>query len=173
MAYFRYNHPELFFVNSLNLENNPEKKILLMLDARSNGVNVLPPKLDNPRLEFYLEGNSIVLGINAMKNLGQGIHNKLRQGTTLNDKERHNLREAVEGYDDWRVGMRYYGLTFDKFNSSSSLHTQFFNYFAIDNVSQVEVRVVHVKPFYGPIEYDNKYVKPNRGDYVVKVTDGS
>ena len=173
MAYFRYNHPELFFVNSLNLESNPEKKILLVLDARSNGINVLPPKLDNPKLEFYLEGNSIVLGINAMKNLGQGIHNKLRQGTTLNDKERQNLREAVESYDDWRVGMKYYGLTFDKFNSSSSLHTQFFNYFMIDNVSQVEVRVIHVKPFYGPIEYDNKYVKPNRGDYVVKVTDGS
>ena len=173
MAYFRYNHPKLFFLNSLNFESNPDKKILLVLDARSNGILILPPRIDDPKLEFYLDGDNIIFGVGFMKNLGQGIHNKLRQGTTLNDRERQNLTEAIENCDNWKVAMKYYGLTFDKADSSLNLHTQFFNYYKLDNVSQVDLRVVHVKPFYGPVEYDNKYVKPNQGDHVVKVTDGS
>lgn len=172
MAFFKYNHPVNFFLNSLNLENDPKKRILLVLDAISNGIKVVPPKEDKLSLDFYLESGTIVFGIKAMKNLGHTFYNKVRNGLQLSEIELFNYKTAITDYKNWRTAMKHYGLTFDDFNNRDNLHHQFFHYLYRDH-NQVDLRVVHAKLFYGPIEYDNKYVHGSRGDFILKVTDGS
>lgn len=70
-AYLKANYPVEFLVASMNLELNDTDKIHLFCEeARSLGIKVLPPHINESDAECITEGAIIRYGLGAIKNVG-------------------------------------------------------------------------------------------------------
>ncbi|MEO0136509.1 MAG: DNA polymerase III subunit alpha [candidate division WOR-3 bacterium] len=71
-AYLKAHYPLEFMLSSLNNEMNDTDRInVLIKDARSLGIEVLPPDINKSFCNFVKEGHSIRYGLGAIKNLGR------------------------------------------------------------------------------------------------------
>jgi len=71
MAYLKANYKEYFIVNLLNMSLGSEIKTKEYLDeAKISGLTILGPDINLSTLEYEIKGNSILLPLSAIKNLG-------------------------------------------------------------------------------------------------------
>lgn len=84
-AYFKVHYPQCYFAALMTSErNNIEKLAVYIEDAKANGVEVQLPDINTPSPKFVVDGKSIRFGMAAIKNLGEGIIEKLAQERSEN-----------------------------------------------------------------------------------------
>lgn len=73
-AYLKCHFTLEFMISSLNSEvNNTDRINILIKDARSFGIDVLPPDINKSFNKFTIEDNAIRYAFTAIKNLGQPV----------------------------------------------------------------------------------------------------
>ncbi len=79
-AYFKAHHPQEFMAACLSIDrSNTDRVMLLLNDCRAQGIEVLPPDVNESQLDFHVVDGSIRFGLAAVKNVGEGsILNVLR-----------------------------------------------------------------------------------------------
>jgi len=72
-AYFKAHHPTAFFTAALRTEDNEDKQVGLIQDAKAHGVDVLPPSVNESGQEFTaIPGKKeIRFGLGSIKNVGK------------------------------------------------------------------------------------------------------
>lgn len=77
-AYLKANYPEYFFKALLNQNIGDFASInKYIVDARSFGVNVLPPNISKSIQNFSVHGKDILFGIGAIKGIGDTLSEKI------------------------------------------------------------------------------------------------
>ncbi|MFP4055630.1 MAG: DNA polymerase III subunit alpha [Candidatus Brocadiia bacterium] len=72
MAYLRCHYPVEFFAASMTCErSNRDQVIAFVKDAKSHGIEVLPPDVNRSDSQFRTEGGKIRFGLSAVKNAGE------------------------------------------------------------------------------------------------------
>ncbi len=70
-AYLKANYPVEFMAALLTSEfNNTDKLVEYLKDARSMGIEILPPDVNRSEYEFSVEGGKIRFGLGGIKNVG-------------------------------------------------------------------------------------------------------
>jgi DNA polymerase-3 subunit alpha len=69
-AYLKANYPVEFMAALLSLEENPSKIPYFISECKSMNIEVIPPHLNNSDTDFRVEGNKILFGLKAIKNVG-------------------------------------------------------------------------------------------------------
>ncbi len=73
-AYLKANYPLEFFTACFNYEYNDSIKTLSFIhEARSMGIEILPPSINKSKDVFSIEGKAIRFGLVALKNIGKEI----------------------------------------------------------------------------------------------------
>lgn len=72
-AYFKAHHPTAFFTAALRTEDNEDKQVDLIHNAEANGIEVLPPSVNESGQQFTAtEGEEeICFGLSTIKNVGK------------------------------------------------------------------------------------------------------
>ncbi|MCS3856479.1 DNA polymerase-3 subunit alpha [Salinibacter ruber] len=72
-AYFKAHHPTAFFTAALRTEDNEDKQVDLIQNAEANGIEVLPPSVNESGQQFTAtEGEEeICFGLSTIKNVGK------------------------------------------------------------------------------------------------------
>lgn len=82
-AYLKAHYPLEFMLCSLNSEMNDTDRInLLIKDARSIGLDILPPDINKSFYSFTIENNKIRFGLGAIKNIGKPVADMIVQERT-------------------------------------------------------------------------------------------
>ena len=77
-AYFKANYPSEFFTACITYESDVDQKSLYIEDARKNGINVLPPDINQSLGGFNIaKDGSILFGFNGIKGLGEKVIEKI------------------------------------------------------------------------------------------------
>lgn len=93
-AYLKANYPAEFLAANLTHEfGNADKVSMLLEEARKMGIAVLPPDVNKPSVDFNVDGNKILFGMKAIKNVGAPAVESLRLA-----REKLN-RDFVSMYD--------------------------------------------------------------------------
>ena len=70
-AWLKHHLPAEFFASLLTIESsNTDKVLLYMDDARRQGVEVLPPDVNESQLKFTVVGEKLRFGLTAVKGIG-------------------------------------------------------------------------------------------------------
>ena len=69
-AYLKANYPVEFMAALLSLEENSSKIPYFISECKSMNIEVIPPHLNNSGTDFSVEGNKILFGMRAIKNVG-------------------------------------------------------------------------------------------------------
>lgn len=71
-AYLKAHYPLYFFLQLLNSTiGNETKTEEYCFECRKNGIDILPPNINDSEPLFSVEGNSIRYGLLAIKNIGE------------------------------------------------------------------------------------------------------
>ncbi|MFH1525231.1 MAG: DNA polymerase III subunit alpha [Bacteroidota bacterium] len=70
--------PEFLAANLTNEFGNPAKVTILLEDCRKHKVIVLPPNINKPSVFFNVDGDKIIFGMCAIKNVGVNAVEELR-----------------------------------------------------------------------------------------------
>lgn len=77
-AYFKANYPSEFFTACITYETDVAQKSAYIEDARKNGINVLPPDINQSLGGFNIsKDGSILFGFNGIKGLGDKVIEKI------------------------------------------------------------------------------------------------
>lgn len=77
-AYFKANYKAHYYAALMTSEmGNIEKLGIYIEDAKKHGVKVLAPDVNFPSVKFRVSGEKIIFGMSAIKNMGEGIVNKI------------------------------------------------------------------------------------------------
>lgn len=77
-AYFKANYPSEFFTACITYESDADQKSLYIEDARKNGINVLPPDINQSLGGFNIsQDGSVLFGFNGIKGLGDKVIDKI------------------------------------------------------------------------------------------------
>ncbi len=102
-AYFKAHYPRCYFASLMTSErNNIEKLAVYIEDAKANGVKVALPNINTPSSKFVVDGEVIRFGMAAIKNLGEGIIQKMAQDRDENGK--------YEGYEEFVIRTKKLGM---------------------------------------------------------------
>ncbi len=72
-AFLKTHYPVEFFTALISSEASDANKVLSYIsDARSMGIDVFPPSVNNSVYSFSIEENAIRYGLGAIKNVGEG-----------------------------------------------------------------------------------------------------
>lgn len=72
-AFLKYYYPACFYAALLGQEmNNTDKVTAYIADARSIGIEILPPDINESLFQFNVIGSNIRFGLGAIKNVGEG-----------------------------------------------------------------------------------------------------
>ncbi len=69
-AYLKAHYPVEFMAALLSLEQDPTKITNFIDECKSMGIEVLPPNINTSDSEFEVQGNKILFGLQAIKNVG-------------------------------------------------------------------------------------------------------
>ncbi len=69
-AYLKSHYPVEFMASLLSLENNPDKIPYFLEECANMGIEVIPPSINKSFRDFTVEGNKILFGLKAIKNVG-------------------------------------------------------------------------------------------------------
>lgn len=77
-AFLKRRHPPAFFAAVLSAEmSNTDKTTAYIKDARENGVEMLPPDVNESLAAFDVEGRAVRFGLAAVKNVGEGAAERI------------------------------------------------------------------------------------------------
>ena len=86
-AYLKAHHPVAFFKAMMNLNKDKVGKInKLMMDARSFGVQVMPPNINHSGMDFTVSNGKILFGLSAIGGIGQTLADSV-----VNDRKQNGL----------------------------------------------------------------------------------
>ncbi len=72
-AYLKAHYPVEFMAACLSIDrNNTDRVVLLLNDCRAQGIEVLPPDVNESQLDFSVMNGKIRFGLAAVKNVGEG-----------------------------------------------------------------------------------------------------
>lgn len=92
-AYLKRHYPAEYFASLMTSMMDSSSKIALYTeDCRRNGIKILPPSVNTSGAGFTPDGGNIRFGLNAVKNLGAGVIDRLI-------KEREENGEYTSAYD--------------------------------------------------------------------------
>lgn len=87
-AYYKRHYPIAYFAALLSAEADDQEKLTAYLaDARDNGVNILPPDLNESDYGFTPTKEGIRFGLSAIKGVGESVITEYAEGgvNSLND----------------------------------------------------------------------------------------
>ncbi len=128
-AYLKAHYlPEFLAANLKNEYQNTDKITTFLEDCRKLKVNVLPPDINNPSVHFDVDNGSIVFGMCAIKNVGVGAVEEIKNKHEKLGRDFKSLFDFCSNVDTRIVNKRALeGLVlagaFDKLEGSRS---QFF-----------------------------------------------
>ncbi len=70
-AYLKAHYPTEFMAALLSQENDPSKIPYFLEECRNMGIEVIPPNINRCEKEFIVQGNKILFGLRAIKNVGE------------------------------------------------------------------------------------------------------
>ena len=70
-AYLKANHPlEYMTALLIHMEGNADRVAMAIVDCKARGIDVLPPHVNESRVDFAIAGGAIRFGLAAIKNAG-------------------------------------------------------------------------------------------------------
>ena len=94
-AYLKAHHPLAFFKAMLNLNKTKVGKVnKIMVDARSFGIQVLPPSINRSGMDFAVSNGKILFGLSAIGGIGDTLANVI-----FDEREANG---PFKGFDDFR-----------------------------------------------------------------------
>lgn len=84
--YLKCYYPAYFFANLLNYESNQDDYQLILSNAISNGIEILPPSVTKSKHNFSVENNKIRIGLKAIKGFGASSFEDLLKNDISNCK---------------------------------------------------------------------------------------
>lgn len=75
--YLKVYYPAYFYANLLNGEENNESYQNIIADAEANGIKVLGPSITKSKHKFTVEGDSVRIGLIALKGFGDKAYEEL------------------------------------------------------------------------------------------------
>ena len=101
-AYFKANYQLEYFAALMTSEmNNIDKLALYIEDAKRHSVKIKLPDINNPSTKFEIKDKHIIFGMSAIKNLGEGIVDKIVEERTLG---------IFKSFEDFILRMKPHGL---------------------------------------------------------------
>lgn len=98
-AYLKTHHPLAFFKAMLNLNKTKVGKVnKIMVDARSFGVQVLPPSINRSGMDFTVSNGKILFGLSAIGGIGDTLADAIIAERDKNGK--------FKGLDDFTSRVR-------------------------------------------------------------------
>lgn len=76
-AYLKAHYPTEFMASLLSQENDPSKIPYFLDECRNMDIEVIPPNINLCEREFIVQGNKILFGLRAIKNVGDVAIQKL------------------------------------------------------------------------------------------------
>lgn len=71
-AYMKYYYPNEFFAVKLSTENNDDKFINLLKDAKAHNIQILPPDINKSNVDFTIENENVIrYGLARIKGIGR------------------------------------------------------------------------------------------------------
>lgn len=93
-AYLKAHYPVEYFTAILNSYiGNEDKTSQLIYEARSKGIDVLPPDINKSDIYFRTEGNAIRMGMLAIKNVGEKALCEI-----VNERERNSYFTSFKDF---------------------------------------------------------------------------
>ncbi len=89
-AYLKAHYPVEFMAALLSLEDNPSKIPYFIEECNAMKIEVLPPNINNSEREFIVNGNKILFGLKAIKNVGSTAITKI-----ITDREKNGTFEDI------------------------------------------------------------------------------
>ncbi|QMU99344.1 DNA polymerase III subunit alpha [Borrelia sp. A-FGy1] len=106
-AYLKANYPENFMAANLTNEiNNGEKLSYYIEEAKSMGINVLKPDINQSFREFRVMESSISYGLNGIKNIGGGIVDLIISEREQNGKYK-SFEDFIRRIDDRVINRKF------------------------------------------------------------------
>jgi len=105
-AYLKAHYPHYFMAALLTTEReNTDNIVKYIGECREMSIEVLPPDVNQSRLDFSVEGEKIRFGLAAVKNVGEAAIRSVLEARTRLGRFR-SLTEFVEGADPRQVNRR-------------------------------------------------------------------
>ena len=76
-AYLKAHYPVEFMAALLSLEDNPTKIPYFMDECKKMGIEIVAPDINKSEKEFVVQGNKILFGLKAIKNVGGAAINSI------------------------------------------------------------------------------------------------
>lgn len=101
-AYFKANYQLEYFAALMTSEmNNIDKLALYIEDAKRHNVKIKLPDINSPSTKFEIKDKHIIFGMSAIKNLGEGIVDKIVEERTIG---------IFKSFEDFILRMKPHGL---------------------------------------------------------------
>ena len=85
-AWLKVNYPLQYRAAMLtNASDNPKKLLKLFADCDAHGVQILPPNINKSHVDFFVEGDSIRFGLNALKGVGRAVLEEVQMERSYGD----------------------------------------------------------------------------------------
>ena len=104
-AWLKVHYPAEFLAANMTAErNNQDKVVQLIEEAKSKGIDVLPPDVNHSIGKFNVADNKIYFGMTAIKNVGEGPVESILK--TRNEKPFSSFFDFVARVDAGQVNRR-------------------------------------------------------------------
>lgn len=105
-AYIKKNFKEEFYTVKLSTENSDKKFINLIKDAKTNGVDILPPSINKSMVDFYIEDktNKIRFGLSRIKGVGEDTARHIV--SVRGSKDFKSFQEFLQKVDSRKVNKK-------------------------------------------------------------------
>jgi len=139
-AYFKANYPSEFFAACITYESDATQKSLYIEDARKNGVNVLPPDINQSTGGFNIASDgSILFGFNGIKGLGDKVIAKiesLRPYTSFGD---FLIKARLNGITKAHIESLIHSGAMDSFGYKRSCMVRSFEKYSSDLITNPKI----------------------------------
>lgn len=106
-AYLKAHYlPEFLAANLTNEFGNTDKVTILLEDCRKLKVKVNPPDVNKPSVYFTVEGDTIIFGMSAIKNVGVGAVEEIEKKRKELGRDFTNIFDFCSGVDTRIVNKR-------------------------------------------------------------------
>lgn len=135
-AYFKANYPSEFFAACITYESDATQKSLYIEDARKNGVNVLPPDLNQSTGGFNIAADgSILFGFNGIKGLGDKVIAKIESLRPFNSFGDFLIKAKLNGITKAHIENLIHSGAMDSFGYKRSCMVRSFEKYGSDIIA--------------------------------------
>ena len=95
-AYFKANYPLAFFASLMSSEKYDSEKLAHYIhNAQKNGIQALPPSIQESENNFTIKENSILFSLSAIKNIGEVLVEKL---VSAREREENKRFQSINAF---------------------------------------------------------------------------